>query len=191
MIDAVAKVVETLAENRRLFEAFCMSLSDDEAMRAVPGSTWVVKDFASHLATLDVLFERYTASIVEGGAIDMRQDADGSAFNLDAWNDAQVAERRGWTMARIFEEAATNRASLIGAMGRLSDGDLARPMHFSDSKRGEADFPLGLFLTGWAQHDPIHAADMLKALPERAADAELQAWVSNPFVTGYQKAMSV
>lgn len=191
MIDHVAKVVETIVENRRRFEAFCLSLSDEETMRPVPGSTWVVKDFASHLATLDTLMTRYLTSIAAGGALDMGRDADGAPFDLDPWNDAQVAERRSWPMARIFAEAAPNRAALIEALGALGEAEIARPMHFRDSKRGEAEFPLAAFLVGWAQHDPIHAADMLKALPERAADAEIQAWVSNPFVTGYQKAMSV
>jgi hypothetical protein len=47
-----------------------------------------------------------------------------------------------------------------------------------------------VFLSGWAQHDPIHVADMLKALPERAADAELKAWLDSPFVSGYQAIMN-
>jgi hypothetical protein len=191
MSEAVEQVIDTIIKNRAQFEAFCLSLTDEESMRPVPGSTWLVKDFASHLATLDTLFVRYTDSIAQGGQFDMTRDADGGDFNLDRWNDAQVAERRAWPMARIFEEAATNRAALIENVRALSEDDLSRTMHFRDPKRGTADFPFRAFLVGWAQHDPIHAADMIKALPERATDPELTAWLANPFVTGYQAAMSV
>ena len=58
------------------------------------------------------------------------------------------------------------------------------------AKREAVKLPLKLWLMGWAQHDPIHVADMLKALPERADDPALRAWIDNPFVAGYQKAMS-
>ena len=141
-------------------------------------------------ASLDRLFDRFVDTVERGGRISLTQDADGAPFDLDAWNDLQVAERRSWPMRQIFDEAATNRARLVIALSRLDEEQVARSMHFSDPKRGSADFPLKAFLVGWAQHDPIHVADMLKALPERAGDAELQAWLANPFVSGYQAAMS-
>jgi hypothetical protein len=191
MSEAVEQVISTIIENRVRFETFCLSLTEDESMRRVPGSTWLVKDFASHLATLDTLFVRYTDAIARGGKFDMTRDADGGDFDLDRWNDAQVAERRGWPMPRIFDEAAANRAALIENMRSLSEEDLSRTMHFSDPKRGTADFPFGAFLVGWAQHDPIHTADMIKALPERADDQGIREWLANPFVTGYQAAMSI
>ena len=120
----------------------------------------------------------------------MARDASGAPFDLDAWNDAQVAEERAWPIKQIFAEAAANREKLIDSLGRLTDDQVNRSMHFTDPKRGAADFPLKAFLVGWAQHDPIHAADMLKALPERAQDAEIKAWLANPFVTGYQASMN-
>lgn len=190
MSETVNQVVPAIRENRQRFEEFCLSLSEEEQMRPVPDSTWVVKDFASHLDTLDVTLVRYLEAVATGGKIDMTQTPDGSAFDLDGWNDEQVAERRAWLMSRILDEARGNRDRLIEALEALTQEDVDRPMHFSDPKRGAADFPLKLFLTGWTQHDPIHAADMLKALPERASDPALQAWLANPFVIGYQTAMS-
>ena len=53
-----------------------------------------------------------------------------------------------------------------------------------------ADVPFKLFLFGLARHDNIHAADMLKALPECADDPELKAWLDDPAVRWYQDAMS-
>jgi hypothetical protein len=62
-----------------------------------------------------------------------------------------------------------------------------------DRKRPPVDVPLGQFLAGWARHDAIHVADMLKALPERRNDPEIVAWLARPDVatsiSSYQKAM--
>lgn len=190
MNETVEHVITVIRENRRRFEDFCFSLSEDQLSRPVPDSVWIVKDFASHLDTLDTTFVEFIGVVERGGNIDMARDGSGAPFDLDAWNDAQVAARRAWSIARIFEEAAENRAKLIDALGRLTEEQISRPMHFTDPKRGAADFPLKAFLVGWAQHDPIHAADMVKALPELASDAGIATWLANPFVTGYQASMS-
>jgi hypothetical protein len=190
MNPSVEQIVPVIVENRRRFQEFCLSLSEEELALPVPDSSWIVKDFASHLDTLDTLFDGFVATLQAGGTVDMTRGADGAAFDLDAWNDAQVAERRNWSIQRIFEEAAANRERLIAAIGGLDDEQISRNMHFSDPKRGAADFPLKAFLVGWAQHDPIHVADMIKALPERAADEAVKSWLANPFVSGYQASMS-
>ena len=190
MNETIAQVIEVIIENRRRFEEFCFSLSDEQLGRPVPDSGWIVKDFASHLATLDVTFTNYVESVEAGGQIDLSRDAAGDAFDLDRWNDEQVEQRRGWSIQDIFAEAATNRARLIETMRRLTEDQIARPMHFTDPKRGAADFPLKAFLIGWAQHDPIHVADMMKALPERSGDEALASWLANPFVRGYQTSMA-
>jgi hypothetical protein len=128
---------------------------------------------------------------IDGAAL----GADGAGFDIDTFNDAEVAERRDWPLDRLFEEAAKNRVSLIAAIERLTEQDVEKVLHFAgDAKRAPGKLPLKLFLAGWAQHDPIHVADMVKALPERAADPALRTWLDNPsvapFVGGYQKAMS-
>jgi len=190
MNETVAQVIDVIVENRRRFEEFCYSLSDEQLGRSVPDSSWIVKDFASHVATLDVTFANYVESVEAGGKIDLSRDTSGGSFDLDQWNDAQVEQRRSWSIEDIFVEAATNRARLIKTMEGLTEEQIARPMHFTDPKRGEADFPLKAFLIGWAQHDPIHVADMMKALPELSGDEALASWLANPFVRGYQTSMA-
>ena len=190
MNDTIEQVIAVIRENRRKFKDFCFSLSEDQLSLRVPDSAWIAKDFASHLDTLDTTFVEFIGVVERGGNIDMARDSNGAPFDLDAWNDAQVAERREWSIARIFAEAAANRTQLIEALSRLTEEQISRPMHFTDPKRGAADFPLKAFLVGWAQHDPIHAADMLKALPELVSDAGIATWLANPFVSGYQASMS-
>ena len=184
-------VIETIEVNRKRFEAFCYSLSEDELMRPVPGSTWIVRDFAAHLGTLDTALLRWFGEAARGGRADAGVGQDGSPFDVDEFNDAQVAERRDWPLQQVFAEAAANRERLIEILRQLDDEQIARPMHFAgDAKRSGGDLPLNLFLAGWAQHDPIHVADMAKALPERAADPDIVAWLENPFVKGYQAVMA-
>jgi uncharacterized damage-inducible protein DinB len=121
MNETVEQVIPVVRENRRKFEDFCNSLSEEELARPVPDSTWFVKDFVSHLSTLDSLFIDYIGGVQLGRQIDMRLDGRGAPFGLDAWNEAQVAERRSWSLRQIFAEAATNREKLIEALGRLTE----------------------------------------------------------------------
>jgi len=189
--DTVAGIIDSIRNHREKFERFSRSLSDEEMARPVPDSSWVVKDFVSHLGTLDPELVRTFEAAAAGRPEDAGRNADGSPFDLDGYNDAQVAQRRDWSLERILEEAADNRAALIETLERLSDEDIARVMHFQgDAKRSPAQLPLKVFLMGWSLHDPIHVADMLKALPERADDPERAAWVSHPVIQGYQQAMA-
>jgi|GEM_PF-1114161 len=188
----IEDVIAAILENRRRFKEFCYSLTEEQLMRPVPGTTWVVRDFVAHLDTLDTALLRWFEGAASSSApFDAGVGEDGAPFDVDAFNDAQVAERRGWPLERIFAEADANREKLIAAMRRLTDDQIERPMHFpGDHKRSPGDLPLKLFLGGWAQHDPIHVADMIKALPELAGDAAIARWLDNPFVKAYQTVMN-
>jgi hypothetical protein len=189
--DTARRIIDAIVENRTRFEAFCRSLSEEELARPVPNSTWLVRDFIAHLGTLDVPIARWLGALAEGTAIDMGISTDGAPFAVDDFNDAEVAERRAWPLDRVLAEAARNRAAVIDAIQRLEDEHLDHTMRFAgDRKRRGGDIQLKLFMAGWAQHDPVHVVDMLRALPERASEDSLRAWTENPFVAGYQRAMN-
>lgn len=189
--ESVQRLIVSIRAHRERFEGFCRSLSGEELQRPVPGSAWIVQDFVSHLATLDTQLKRWFDGVREGRLDEAARDAGGRPFDIDKWNDAEVEQRRGWPLEKILAEAAANRERLIAAMERLEDEHIERVVHFGgDNKRDPADVPFKLFLMGWARHDPIHVADMLKALPERAGDAALQAWLDDPAVKWYQSAMA-
>ena len=189
--ETVAGIIDSIRGHREKFERFCRSLSEEELARPVPDGTWIVKDFVSHLGTLDPELGRSFEAAASGRTEDAGRNADGTPFDLDGYNDAQVAQRRDWPLERILAEAAANRVALIETLERLTDEEIARVLHFQgDAKRSPAQLPLKVFLMGWSLHDPIHVADMLKALPERASDPELAAWLSHPVIQGYQQAMA-
>ena len=189
---AVQPVVDVIVGDRARFERFVRSLSDEELLRPVPDSTWVVKDFVSHLATLDGVMARWFAGIAAGGGA---APGNGGGFDIDAFNDAKVAERRDRPIEEILAEGARARAALLAVMESFTAATLDQTMHFGgDSKRPASEIAFGRYLHGWARHDAIHAADMLKALPERRGEPEIAAWLAEPEVAGtvgyYQKAMA-
>ena len=88
--EAIQKLVKQFEANREKFEAFCRSLSEEELARPVPDSTWMVKDFVSHLGTLDTMLTRQFESFAAGKAETLGKNEDGTPFNIDSWNDAAV-----------------------------------------------------------------------------------------------------
>jgi hypothetical protein len=188
--ERIERLAGRFRSNRERLEAFCGSLSDEELARPVPTSTWVVKDFISHLATLDTQSVRWFEALAKG-AKDPSGYVDGTRFDIDEWNDEIVAKRRDRSVDQIFAEAAENRERFLTALEQLTDEQIERVVHFGgDNKRDPADIPFKLFLSGLTRHDPIHVADMLKALPERANEPGMQEWLDDPAVKWYQNAMS-
>lgn len=185
----VEKVIAELDAHRTQFEFFCRSLSEEQLGRVVPNSTWIVKDFIAHLATIDVPVSRFFRSVHEDKSGPFRGD-EGAPLNIDQWNDATVAERRERSVEEILEEAAKNRCDLKAVMAEFDQEDLDFQFTFGgDSKRSPAKIVFGQYLSGWCKHDPMHAVDMMRAVPDRLTP-ELEAWFSDPVVQGYQAQMN-
>lgn len=188
---AVQHAADTMLKHRQQFEEFCRSLSEEELNRPVPNSDWTVKDFIIHLSQFDEEVTRWMAALKDGRIEAPGRNDDGSTFDVDAYNNARIAERHSWPLDRILAEGEANRAKLAAEMEELEDAHIDQTVHFpGDNKRPSADVQFKLFLTGLARHDPIHVADMLKALPERAVDPAIAAWMDDGAVKWYQNAMS-
>ncbi len=188
--DTVLKLVGRFKENRVRLLDFCRSLSEEELGRGVPDSTYSVKDFVSHLGTLDPAMARQFEALAAGKTVPL-QSEDGEPFDIDRYNDALVAERRDWPLDRILEEAARNREGFLASLAKLEDSQIEQVMHFGgDNKRPPADVPFKVFLKGLTRHDAIHVADMVKALPERAEEPLIKEWINDTVVQWYQKAMA-
>ena len=185
------KTIERFKENRVRFVDFCNSLSEEELARPVPDSTYTVKDFASHLGTLDPALTQQVEALAADRVVPMGAGQDGAPFDIDKYNDALVAERRDWPLSKILDEAAQNREELLNALAKLKDEQIEQTMHFTgDNKRPPADIQFKMFLQGLTRHDPIHVADMVKALPERAEDPAIKAWINDRVVQWYQTTMA-
>lgn len=193
MTPEIQGVVDTIAADRTRFERFCRTLPSDELQRPVPDSTWQIKGFISHLATIDPPITVWLAGIAGGTSTPL--GGGGGSWDVDAYNDAAVVERRDRSVEGILAEAARSRAELLPVLERLTAGQAGATIRFGgDSKRPSTEIVLLRYLRGWARHDAIHVADMLKALPERRSIPEVAAWMAEPevaaIVRGYQQAMA-
>lgn len=190
---SVAPVIDLMAKNRERFVAFCRSLTEEELNTLVPpDNKWTVKDFITHLCTFEDLNTEWVEQVIAGNTAGPAQAADGSRFDIDDWNERRVQEWRDRSLDDILEYSVGDRAQFVDALGKLTDEHTASVVTFpGDNKRDGGQVPFGLFLHGLARHDPVHVADIVKALPARAADPEIQEWISDTMVQWYQKAMSI
>jgi hypothetical protein len=192
-MDAPAQsVIDGMRSNRERFEAFCRSLSEEELQRPVPpDNAWTVKDFIIHLLAFDDLTSDWVEQVMAGNMSGPSATANGGKFDIDDWNNKRVVEWRGKTLDEMFAASAPERARFESALARLTEEQMRSIVDFpGDNKRDPGQIPFGLFLHGLVRHDPIHVADMLKALPERADDPGLKAWLDDRMVEWYQQAMS-
>jgi len=192
MVPRVRAIIDGLAEERTRMERFARALTEEELSRAVPGSTWRVKDFIAHVSTLDAVYIGWFAALA--GDPDPGNHRGSPDFDVDRFNESTVAERRDRSVSDLLDEATKLRGRLISIMERFSDDKLDTTIRRSgDRKRPPVSLPLAQFLPGWTRHDAIHVADMLKALPERRNDPEIVAWLGHPdiaaSISSYQKAM--
>lgn len=143
--ETIEGVIAAITDNRRRFKEFCFSLTEEQLLRPVAGTTWIVRDFAAHLDTLDTALLRWFEGAASTAPFDAASNEDGTPFDVDAFNDARVAERRDWPLDRIFVEAEANRQQLVAALRGLNDEQIERPMYFpGDNKRRPGDVPLKL-----------------------------------------------
>lgn len=189
MHPTVVEVIAELDSHRERFAAFCRALSAEELARPVPQSTWLVRDFIAHLATIDEPVGEMFRAVHAGEDAGIRT-GDGQRFDVDLWNEHRIQERRALTVEALLAEASESRASLKVHLAALSADDLQKKLKFQgDARRPAAEWPLESYLRGWCKHDPMHALDMSRALsPERTPD--LQDWFADPVVQGYQRAMN-
>ena len=157
----------------------------------MPGNDWTVNDFIIHLAQFDEEVAQWMEALKTG-----RTERPGRNGRQHV-RRGRVQQRPDRGAARLAagphpgREGDVNRAKLTAVMEELEDAHIEQVVHFpGDNKRPAADVQFKLFLMGLARHDPIHVADMLKALPERAADPAIVAWMNDGAVKWYQNAMS-
>jgi hypothetical protein len=158
----------------------------------VPGSEWIVHDFIAHLATIDEpvtqMFQSYQRPVDD--PVEGRRSAARDAWDVDRWNDRRVRERRTLGVDELLVEAAASRDACRKALSDFTGEQLERTLHFGgDSKRPASEIRLLDYLRGWCKHDPMHAVDMVRALPEHDTP-QMRAWFDDPVIAGYQAAMN-
>lgn len=171
MDERLLRVVETTDRNRQAFERFCRSLSPGELERPIPESHWLVRDYVAHLASIDIWMYEWFDALAAGRRFVPRGD-DGGPFNIDTWNDARVQERRGRPLDELLAEAANTRARLYETFPRFTNETLTSDFDFRERRVSFIEY-----LELWTLHDPAHAFDMLRALPEQRQVPWVREWI--------------
>ncbi len=186
-VEAILGEIDT---HRLHFTVLCRGLTTEDLSRPVPNSSWQVRDFIAHLATIDGPVEQMFQAMHAGTPGEGRTGSDGEKWDVDRYNNRQVEVRRDRTVNELLVEAAAARTKLRSTLVKLTSEDLEKTLHFSgDGKRPATSIRLGDYLKGWAKHDPIHAADMMRAMPEKMTP-RLEHWLDDPAIHAYQKAMN-
>jgi hypothetical protein len=189
MTPDVEAVLAELDGHRIQFTVLCRSLSEEQLQRSVPQSTWLVRDYIAHLATIDGPVGEMFATVHEGRDPGTRT-ADGERWDVDRWNEDRVQERRELGVDDLLMQAAVERTKLRNQLAALTEADLNKKIKFQgDARRPAAEIELRSYLRGWCKHDVMHAVDMMRALPERMTP-RLEHWLDDPVVAMYQKAMN-
>ena len=170
MLESLIPVVAEADQNRTTFAAFCRSLTGDELARPVPEAAWAVKDYIAHLATIDTWVGDWFAHLADGRPFRPAGD-NGAPFSIDAWNEREVVARRALSVDELLDEAAAGRGALWTTVERFTPPVLEQMMDFHGNR-----ISFLRYLQLWAGHDPAHARDMSRALPERAGDEALMSW---------------
>lgn len=171
MDSRVLPVVEEANANRAQFEDFCRSLTPDDLESPIPDTSWHVRDYISHLASIDIYVADWFEHSAEGTRFRATND-DGTPFNIDTWNESRIQERRPAPLDDLFAEAASHRDRLWAAVDRFSPETLDRKFNF----RG-TDITFLRYLQLWTAHDPAHTVDMLRGLPASRRDAATDGWL--------------
>lgn len=173
-------LLKELDTHREHYRAFCRSLAADELGRAVPASVWTVKGYIIHLATIDRTVGPWFEGLVNGRAPApvAAEGGGGATFDVDAWNEAQVAKRMDWSLDQILAEMDETRSEVHRIMQRFDSRVLEGTMDFpGDKNRPPSKVNFYQYLRAWVRHDPAHAGDMLRALPERRREPALREWL--------------
>lgn len=180
-VPRIQTLLNEMESHRIKFEAFCRSLSEEELARQVPDSPWTVFDYIAHLATIESLINPWFGAMVSVKDIPRADVKPPQPFDLDDWNEAIVATRHERSLDDVLAEAAENRARYTGLLEKMTDDQLDAKVPFGGDRK-KIDLPPVLvqfhsILSGIAMHDATHVRDMLRALPERAGDPDLRAWL--------------
>jgi uncharacterized damage-inducible protein DinB len=89
---------------------------DEGTLTWKPGDgRWSIRETLAHLASAEGSHRQVAQAIAAGQTVDVPD------FDLDTWNAARVAERRGRSMDEILEEMAAERQRTLSALQDLEN----------------------------------------------------------------------
>ena len=155
----------------------CARFVGEVPIEAVPGGlvetagvghAWSVKDVLAHLAGAERGHQQVIHALVAG------EVAGQPGFDLDAFNQADVAARERWTLAQVLEDLDAGRAGTLALLESVGDNGWDR----AGFHPGGFDTTVEGTFRVIAIHERRHAKDIRTAL----AGAEGKVKVSGPLL---------
>lgn len=146
-----------LGAGRRELEAACEGILAGEPARPVCG-TWTLHDVVGHLADWELFGReglRHMAERNASGPLPLEPVTD-----IDAWNEAHAAARRGQSWESVWAALWEARKALLETLGGIGQAALARRFAFPWGGEGTPYQWLCVYLA----HDREHAAGLRAAL---------------------------
>jgi hypothetical protein len=122
MTTRLIDITQRLADNGQAIAAYFRALTPDQWEVTVQGEEahWNVRQMLAHLATIERSMQALFQAMLEGGA-DTPSD-----FDLDRYNQSQVAKISGLPPEEIIQRFEQTRARTIEIVQGLSEDDLDR-----------------------------------------------------------------
>lgn len=110
---------------------------------------WTLKDVLGHLADWEELGADRLRARIEGRV----PEAD-SVADIEAWNRAHVAARRGQPWEQVWDDLHATRESFVAVVSRMEQADLQQPVAFPWGGAGTTY----AWVSAFVRHDRDHAA---------------------------------
>jgi hypothetical protein len=142
-------LLEQMEKARSELRASYQGLPDEQMTRLGAVGEWSVKDVLSHVASWDEVLLPDLVRLARGETPALAS-VDLESASFDAANAAIMSQRRDLPLAQVLRELDTDRADVMGAVGRVHDSALA-----------EGQFGR-LLIQITAAHDREHAAGIFE-----------------------------
>jgi len=114
------KLKKRLDEAHADLLAVVSGLTTEQAARPTLNADWTVQDVLAHLAGAERGHQQVIRALLAG------QLAAQPGFDLDTFNQADVAARAGWTLAKLLEDLNAGRAGTLALLESLGADDWDR-----------------------------------------------------------------
>jgi uncharacterized damage-inducible protein DinB len=130
---------------------------DDARWDWRPGDgRWSARLTLAHVGSAQWSHLEVARRVVDGQTVDL------PGFDLDAWNDARVAERAGWSVDQIMVDLEAAQQATFSFLDGLDTEQLA----LTGTHPALGEISVGQVLRVIAVHDSLHRRDLLRLLAE-------------------------
>ncbi len=148
------KLKKRLDEAHADLLAAVSGLTAEQAARPTPNVDWTVQDVVAHLAGAERGHQKVIHALLARGV------AGQPGFDLDTFNQADVAAREGWTLAMVLEDLNAGRADTLALLELMGADDWGRAGYHP----GGFDTTIEGTFRVIAIHERRHAKDIRVAL---------------------------